>query len=244
MMAQVVSGCSFRLRIPRSVTTPVLDDEFPMRFLPLLALLVVIGLVLLSLALGISLGLGWVLSRIVPVSLAEGAGLVLLAALFLLLLFRGILTSIPLTTQESSAEVAEEEPELRAIPLTRIAPTPEERTWENWVRYRLAQSIYEAFQVEPRTIGHMRDAEQQELAIRLADAGVALLKRRNAQGRLNITRSQLERYFREIGQQPYDAAILSLATGVMTAEMRLHEETIRHILRERLWMHLADGFPS
>lgn len=216
---------------------------FLLRLLVLLAVGLIL-LILLSLVLSLSLGLGWVLTRVVPVSLAEGAGLVLLAGLLLFFLLHGFLSSIFQATGEASEETVEEEIELRAIPPTRIAPTPGERTWENWLRYRLAQSIYEAFQLEPRTIGNMRDAEQQELAIRLADAGVALLKRRTPQGRLNITKGQLERYFREIGQQPYDAEILALASSMMTAEASLYEETIRHILRQQLWTRVSDAFPS
>lgn len=216
---------------------------FLLRLLVFLAVGLVL-LILLSLLLSLSLGLGWVLSRLVPVSLAEGAGLVLLGGLLLFFLLRDVLSSIFQAAGGASEETGEEEIELRPIPPTRIAPTPEERTWENWLRYRLAQAIYEAFQLQPRALGNMRDTEQQELAIRLADAGVALLKRRIPQGRLDITKSQLERYFREIGQQPYDAEILALASGMMTAEVRLYEETIRHIQRQRLWNQISDMFPS
>lgn len=216
---------------------------FLLRLLVFLAVGLVL-LILLSLLLSLSLGLGWVLSRLVPVSLAEGAGLVLLGGLLLFFLLRDVLSGIFQTAGGASEETVEEEIEFRPIPPTRIAPTPEERTWENWLRYQFAQSIYETFQLEPRAIGNMRDTEQQELAIRLADAGVALLKRRTAQGRLNITPAQLERYFREIGQQPYDSKILSLASGMMTIKARLHEETIRYILHQRLWTQISDKFPS
>jgi len=200
----------------------------------LIVVLVVIGLVLI---LGISLGIGWVLTLFLPFSLFEGALLSMIAglasgALWYMILFSAL-------APEFGGE--ENEIEDEAIPESRFWQTSGQRTWKNLFRYVLANSIYEDVVESRDWIGDMDEGQQQELSIRLADAALGALKRRARQAkRLRVTRGVLRQQLVNEGQRPYEDELLDLAVAAVNAELVYLEEDLKEVARGRMWDQKAD----
>jgi len=203
----------------------------------LIFVMVVLAVISLVLILGISLGIGWVLTLILPFSLFEGMLLSMIAVLANGVLWYVIYGLPPIDALEG------EENELAdgAIPESRFWQTSEERTWENLFRYVLANSIYEAVVESWDWIGDMDEGQQQELSIRLADAALGALKRRARQAkRLRVTRGVLRQQLVNEGQRPYDDELLDLTVAVVNAELVPLEEDLREVARGRMWDEKAD----
>ncbi len=72
--------------------------------------------------------------------------------------------------EEEDIETEEEE-----IPQSRFWKRSADKTWEKWLEYVLANSVYEDLLDSPRRVGGMEERQLQELAIRLTDAAVRAL---------------------------------------------------------------------
>ena len=132
------------------------------------------------------------------------------------------------------------DPELTKISRTRLYKSDNERTWEAWLTYEIANDIYADFQIDPQTVAAMNDSQRQELAIRLAELGVAILKRktsasRNFQVNANAVRRELER----IGQKPYDSDLITVAVDAINVNVDYYGDELASVIRNRLWQQLA-----
>ncbi len=118
---------------------------------------------------------------------------------------------LPLIEPEALAEEPVEMPSY-AIPHTRFYAIEADKTWEGWFRFELANRLYDALAAAPRLTGRLDKSQRQELAIRLTDSGIALLKAKTGRGRQVSThladwRAQMANQ----GLKPYDEALLRLA---------------------------------
>lgn len=224
-----------------------------MRFLAnLLSLLLVAGIVLfiaaivLIITLAYGLGIGWVLGRLFGLSLFEGAVLAFLASIVgggaVLAFLRSDSTS---SRRASYAGVEgdnedEKEEDYDAIPANRFTERSG-RTFQTWCDYELSNSIYIAFQDNPNKVAFMNASQQQELAIRLAQSAVVILKGKSTRSTsLLLSRAQIERQLRQTGQMPYDDSIMDMAVDAMNQELELNESAYEHIIKLRLWNKEAD----
>ena len=143
----------------------------------------------------------------------------------------------------SATEVEEQEEGYRddLIPESRFWSSGE-RTWENWSRYMLANSICEDLVDSPGWIGTMDESQQQELSIRLADAAVGVLKASQFHARrLRVSRGILRQQMVKMGQQPCEDALLNLAITAVNGELVHLEEELREVVRGHLWDELAEA---
>jgi hypothetical protein len=217
-----------------------------------ISVLIILGLaiLLLALVLGIAIGLGWLLTLFLPFTLFEGTLLVMAASAIIgtvgYNLVRVLSDFIPrLSNFEYEDEEDEEDEYYNEIPTSRFFKTRAEQTWETWFRHEIANDIYVEFQAAPKRIAPMGDRQLQELAIRLADTAVAILKAKSSRTkRLEITKAALERQMAKSGQRPYDDDILSLAVDAIGASLDYYYEDFIAVIQGRLWNELTDMFST
>ncbi len=135
------------------------------------------------------------------------------------------------------------------MPFPTRASTPPKptRTWEGWFRFELANRLYDALVAVPRLTGRLDKTQRQELAIRLTDIGIALLKAKTGRGRQVRTRlADWQAQMTKQGLKPYDEALLRLA--MTTLHHTLATPLFEHVVRAKLWdqpahLDLADERP-
>ena len=214
----------------------------------MIPILIVIGLIilLLALVLGIAIGLGWLLTLFLPFTLFEGTVLVMAASAIIgtvgYNLVRVLSDFIP-HLSDFYDEDEDEDEYYDDIPTSRFFKTSAEQTWETWFRYEIANDIYVAFQTAPKRIAPMDSKQLQELAIRLADTAVAILKAESSSTRrLEITKAALEQQMTRSGQRPYDDDILGLAVNAIGMSLEYYYEDFIAVIRGRLWNKPTDMF--
>jgi hypothetical protein len=202
----------------------------------------VVSLLGIILVLAWSIGLGWLLSHIVPFSLFEGSLMVMAATVIVAyIISRVARPGEGLDADDFDDLDADEIGESLGykIPSSRFYESEETKTWEAYFRYGLANNINLEFESNPRATGRMNESQVQELSIRLADVIVGLLKRRSARKRLVVTVAELKKYMESLGQKPYDDDILMLATKAVNIglSMPIHAS----IIHDKLWdKHMMD----
>ena len=210
----------------------------------ILSTTVIILLVLLSMALvlGFAIGIGWVMTLFLPFSLFEASLLALIASIVVGTSWYNLIGS-SLGLNPDDDYYYDEEDELDQIPPNRFYKSRADRTWEAWLRHHLANNIYYEFQDAPQPIAPMGKKQMQELAIRLADLSVEVLKAKTARAkRLSVTIPTLKKQMSKIGQRPYDDDILNLAIMAINDELVYHQEELLRVARAKLWKQPYDGF--
>lgn len=211
----------------------------------LLIILFVLLVILISLAMAVVwiVGIGWLLSRWLPLSLGEGAIIVGIASgLALLIWFRIFDWSRTVPSGLSISRLPQGEfipdddeiwySEDYPISSQRFAATLDERTAENWLRYDFANELALAIEESPPAKGLMNDSQVQELAIRLSDMIVQMAKEKPASAsRLNMP--VLKKRMTQLGFAPYDDAILKETLRVWQKQHSYEE--VRDIINEKLW---------
>ncbi len=195
-------------------------------------LLILVGM---ALVLAWSIGLGWLLSHLLPFSLFEGSLLAMAASVIVGYVASRILhgLELPLIEPEIPLEPPVDLPSY-AIPHTRFYPTETDKTWEAWFRFELANRLYDALAAAPRVTGRLDKSQRQELAVRLADVGIALLKAKTGRGRQVRTRlADWQTHMANQSLKPYDEALLRLA--MTTLHTTLAAPLFERVVRAKLW---------
>jgi len=208
----------------------------------LLMLFVVLILISFALIVGISVGIGWALTRVLPFSLFQGTAVGMLAALATWMIWRRIIESSPgpVIAGETGDEDEEEEEE-REIPESKFWNRKGERTWENWFRYVLANAIYDELDDSWDGVEDMDERTLQEQAIRLADAALEGLKRKPVYTRrVRIAPDTLKHELTRMGQFPYPQKVLKMAADAVSAELMEWGDEVREVISERSWGEPAD----
>ena len=198
------------------------------------AALVTAALMAISLALviGISLGIGWMLTLFLPFSLFEGTLLGMIAGLVTGTLWYKFIRS------EISSEPDEEEDDSEAgeIPEFRFWSTNAEKTWENWFRYLIANSVYEDLLESPHCVEASSEDELQKLSIRMADAAVGILREKTSRARrLRVSKGRLKHEMVKMGHPLFDEGVLDAVVPAVNSVLMQTEEVLRRIVRGQLW---------
>lgn len=208
-----------------------------------LAIALIIVLLVLSFALivGVALGLGWLLTLFLPFSLFEATVVSMIAAVIARTFWENILRSAGIPEFYEYAEEEETEPDLDEIPMSRFCKTDADRTWENWFRYLIANTVYEDFLDSPGRIARMNEMQMKELSIRLTDAAIAALRRKSPHTRrVRVTKGMLKHEMNKMGQQPYDDDILDTAVNAIKVELIASQEELREVIQGKLWDEPVD----
>jgi len=204
--------------------------------------MIVLIVISFALVIGVALGVGWILTLFLPLSLFEATLLSMIAAMIMWTVWRNILSSSD-TFDFYEEEEEETEPDPDEIPISRFCRTDADRTWENWFRYILANTTYEDFLDSPGLVPQMNDRQLQELSIRLTDAAIAALKRRSPRTkRLRVTKGMLKHEMTQMGQQPYDDDILDTAVNAINGELGSLQEELREVISGKLWNEPTDVY--
>lgn len=201
-------------------------------------LMVVLIIISLVLVLGIFIFIGWLLTLFLPFSLFEGALLSMIACLVTGSLWHTILRS------GTSGEEDENDFEADEIPQSQFWSAPAERTWENWFRYIIANSVYEDLLESPHWVEVMSEAHLQDLCIGLADASLEILKAKSPRStRLRVSKGSLKHEMVKMGHPLYQEGILNPAVAAVNAILVPMEGVLRQIVREQSWDEPA-GVPE
>ncbi len=212
-------------------------------------LILIVVLISLALVLGVALGVGWLLRLILPsFSLFEASLLGIIASAVVGFFWYNFINSIPEVRLGQDEDYDEEaydydEDIYEMIPASRFYKTNADKTWEAWFRYQIANGIYVEFQDSPQPVAPMGEKQLQELAIRLADVAISLLKGKTARTkRLKVSVATLKRQMTKIGQRPYDDDIVQLAVEAINEEVDYHYEDITTVIRAKLWSEPCEMF--
>lgn len=209
----------------------------------LLILIIIVLVISFALVFGVALAVGWILTLFLPFSLFEATLLGTITAIVTGVIWYNILRLAGAFNFYEEYEEEEAEPDLDEIPMSRFCRTDADRTWENWFRYVIANTIYEDFLDSPGLIPQMNERQQQELSIRLTEAAIAALKRKSPRTkRLRVTKGMLKHEMTRMGQQPYDDDILDTAVSAINVELVSSQEELREVIRERSWDEHVDVF--
>ena len=202
-------------------------------------LLTVIAVIIsLVLVLGIFLFFGWLLTLFLPFSLFEGALLSMIACLVTGSLWQTLM-GFRTSGEEDENEIEEDE-----IPGSRFWSTPAERTWENWFRYIIANSVYDDLTDSPHWEEVMGEADLQSLCIGLADAAVEILKAKSPRAtRMRVSKGSLKHEMVKMGHPAYQDGLLNPAVAAVNAVLAPMEGLLREIVRDQSWDEPA-GVPE
>ncbi len=201
-------------------------------------LTVIVVIISLAVVLGIFLFFGWLLTLFLPFSLFEGALLSMIACLVTGSLWQTLLRF------RASGEEDENDFEAEEVPGSRFWSTPAERTWENWFRYIIANSVYEDLLDSPHWVEVMSEEHLQDLCIGLADAALEILKAKSPRAtRLRVSKGSLKHEMVKIGHPSYQEGILNPAVAAVNAVLMPMEGLLRQIVREQSWDEPA-GVPE
>ncbi|HEY85253.1 MAG TPA: hypothetical protein G4N96_09110 [Chloroflexi bacterium] len=213
-------------------------------FLLLLLIILVAVLVVQAIVLAWAIGVGWFLTLFLPFSLFEGSLLGLISAGMVAFALQRILSSeiSPFSdyADDDDDDLFDILDDHEVIPENRFYKDKASKTWEAWVKHEIANGIYEEMQDSDVSFASMGKQQLQELAIRLADIGVAVLKTKAKNRTLRVTVANLRSRMKKINQRPYDHDILELAAEAINDELE-YEETI-DVIRGKLWKDSCDMF--
>lgn len=215
-------------------------------------LFIAVVLLLFGVAFGavtlLSLGTAWLLRLFLPLTLFESAllGFIFAAGAVYLLLTLGSAFGPPTPSwspRRNARYVDDEaeEREYKQIAATRFYESPAERTWQAFLSHEIANDIYMDLQDAPSVTSPMNDSQVQELSIRLAQIGVAILKRKTPRARdLSVNLSGLKREMQRMGQRPYDDDILRVAIDGINANVDYYADELYEIIRTQGWNRPAE----
>jgi hypothetical protein len=199
----------------------------------------------MALALGFAIGVGWLMTLFLPFSLFEASLLALITSIVVGSLWYYLIGSVLGLRHQTDFDDLEDdfEQDVDQIPTHRFYQSNTDKTWEAWLRQHLANSIYYEFQESPQPVAPMGKKQIQELAIRLADISIEILKTKTGQAkRLNISATALKKQMGKIGQRPYDDDILGLAALAINSELTYHYEELLRVVKAKLWKLPYDSF--
>lgn len=213
--------------------------------LSILAVIILIFLIAFAatfaLVSAIAFGLGFLLRWVVPaLSLFEATllGTILgIIAIYVLIHVGGALLPEELIAGNRAGKWSTDDlQEHQTIPQERFYQTESERTWEVWLHAELANDIYAEFQDAPGSVSNLNPTQVQELSIRLAEAGINIIKRKTGRARrLSVSRNDLRSELNHMGQKAYEDDILQMALAAINMNLNYFRDPLRAVLHNKSW---------
>ena len=135
----------------------------------------------------------------------------------------------------TSGEEDEDDSEADKIPHSQFWSTTAERTWENWFRYIIANSVYEDLTDSPHWEEVMDEEHLPDLCIGLADATLEILKAKSPRAtRMRVSKGSLKHEMVKMGHPSYQDGILNPAVAAVNAILAPMEGVLKQIVRVRM----------
>jgi hypothetical protein len=180
--------------------------------------------------LGWSIGIGWLLTLILPFTWFETSLLVIIASVAVGALGIRMLLAAPPSPMTDTDELIEP-----PILTDRFYPADGPVTSEAWFRFEMANDIYWELTDTPSIDNSLDETEMKELAIRLTDIVVEMLQARlNRSRRINVTANQLKQQMKKMNLRPYDNDILQAAASAVTLRLSF-DQMMADIVYEKSW---------
>lgn len=193
----------------------------------LLLLFVMVGTAVIF---GWSIGIGWLLTLFLPFTWFEASLLLMLASIAIGALGVRMLLSMPPPPMTDSESLFDP-----PIASDRFYSSGERVTFEAWFRFEMANDIFWELTDTPSIGNSMNERETKELAIRLTDIAVNLLKNRKSNAyRVKVSKNQLMQQMKRMQLRPYDDDMLQAAADVITLRLS-HDEMMADIVRDQSW---------
>jgi hypothetical protein len=190
------------------------------------------------------MGWGWLLTRFTALSLFEAALLVMLPTLLLINRLIAFISDAISSFERVRSPIDEYEPDevddyfndedTYPIPLNQLTKG-KEPMGEDIVMLEFSNGIYGRLTEEGK-VGFMGDAQVRQLAIRLAEFAVKILKNKRGGG-YRISLTAVKKQMEKDGQRPYDNDILSLAIEEVN-ELLASDEDVIMVTRSKSWRAL------
>lgn len=201
----------------------------------IILLILVVGLAVLM---GLSLLVGWLLTLMLPFTFFEGTLLGLVALIAIGILAVNFFKGMPLP---DNTPLSGEFDDIKLIPEERVFKSESDHTLENQYRFEIANQIYEEFQDAPSQFSSMNDKQQQELALRLAEIALAILKNKPARAaQLNISKNAFKKQMQKMNQQPYGDDILDTALMGINNYIFENFEDLSESIHQKDWQDRVD----
>jgi len=192
-----------------------------------------------ALFIGVSLGIGKLLAYFLPFNFFEGTLLAMVALFAVGSAFVAFFRAAPLGETLSSNRLGIES-DYKYIPEDRVYKSDADHTWENHYRHEMANQIYAEFQEAPAQLSSMGDKQMQELALRLSEIALEILKVKSPRAtKLNITRAALIKQMKKIDQQPYSDDILETAIEGINEFIFENYDDLRESIESKDWQEKA-----
>ncbi len=204
--------------------------------------LAVVGLLIIAVVIAWSVGVGWLVTKLLPFTLFEATLLGMLASLLAIHLVGRLMnlgheveledTAVSATFPSGSFVLPED-----GIPASRFVQSEEDETDESWFRYQIANDIYDDLLAELDLDATMGETQVKELAVRLTDVVTAVFKarpRKPRSQRVTITVAQLKKQMDKMELRPYDNDILK-TTAHAVNERLSYDDELADIVRQKTW---------
>ncbi len=192
----------------------------------------------IAVVLGVTYGFGWLVTQIIEVTLFEGMILVMAASLIFSMLLNRIIEIMASNVDDDDAtldSVWERSFKDNKIPLERFeVEETGSFTEESLFRYHVANAVFDGLDNLPRSVGMNSEQQIIELAIRLTDPMVNILKRRKKKvSVVTVSKAALIKELRREGLRPYDDDILE--TAVERTNLALDNLDMVELVNGKFW---------
>ena len=202
-----------------------------------------IGLIIITVIIAWSVGVGWLVAKLLPFTLFEATLLAMLASLLAIFMVGRLMnlsneaeledTAVSSDTFPPGSFVLPED----GIPASRFVQSEEDETDESWFRYQIANDIYDDLLAELDLDATMGETQVKELAVRLTDVVTAVFKARPKKPRsqrVSITVAQLKKQMDKMELRPYDNDILKTTANAVNERLSYDDE-LADIVRQKTW---------
>lgn len=202
-------------------------------------LMIFVVVLSLCLLIGISLGVGWILTVILPFSFFEATLLSMIAIIAVFALWEKIVRKPP--AYRFDEEEFETEPD--EIPQSRFWERTKDRTWENWYRYVFANSIYDFFLDSWPWEEEISEEYVKNLSVQLAEAGIEAFKSKSPYAKqVRVSSGKLKQELSKLEYRIYDEDVINSAAEAINEELMYCGSALRTVIRKRLWDEQANIF--
>jgi len=180
-----------------------------------------------------ALGIGFVLSLFLPFTWFETT---LLSLLGMFMTVRVLQDTLSRFATNSLLDEEEFEDQILQIPQSRFKDEEGRLTNASALHYFLANAVFDSIYPGDGPAAGMGELQAQELAVRLAEVAVDIIRVRRANARsLNVTHEQFVRRMQKRGERVYSKEFLDPALDAINEELDMVDAIVRNVVREQAW---------